>query len=589
MRLAFVIIAHEAPDPLIELAKTLTSEGDSVVIHYDRRSANEHFAELEKAFSGEQKVLFAPRVACGWGEYSLVQATLNGLETLAESGREFDYIYLLSGADLPLKSIATLRTFLAQHQGQKTEFIQSYPMRVKKWIVAGLEKERFIYRHFFNERRHPVYFNASWRIQRALRIKRKSPAKIDISLGSQWWCLRWETCIAMLDFIKNNPDVDRFFRTAWIPDESYFQTIIRQVVPPDRIANHSLTYFQFNDYGKPVVYFDEHFEMLRRQNFFFGRKAAASARVLRKRLLEVGRSGLVEDVDEAQIGCYTREYHAGRALRREPSPLFRSKGRPYNPPTADLPFLPRNILAIVTTSSAMRLSTGWVSPARSSLVHGDLFDEERIRFADQRPIFGGYREVDIGERDAFPFEFLSNLVAAGPETTGFCINVNAERRFAVAQGMASLRNAAILAMAPASLLDATLAEIDSHFLRFDAKRRMSSPEIMGCISTALLSVQKLRETAETLSRRSTVWFSNGGAPIQTVLNPQEDIPAVFADTAGFLLDSQAAWSARFTSHPLRSQVEDIIKDHGADHLWSGSLIVPSRTVPSLFTVTDEAL
>ena len=579
MRIGFIVIAHEAPGPLVELAQCLTSEGDSAVIHYDLRSSGEHFGALERAFSADRNILLAQRVACGWGEYSLVEATLNGLKTLVGSGKEFDYVYLMSGADLPLKPIATLRAFLGHHLGKKTEFIQSFPMKDRKWIVAGLEKERFIYRHFFNERRHPVYFKMSLQTQRFLGIKRKPPSQVDICLGSQWWCLRWETCIAMLNFIENNPEVDRFFRTTWIPDESYFQTIVRQVVPADKISNYSLTYFQFNDYGKPVVYFDEHFDFLRRQNFFFGRKTAASAARLRKRLLEVGSSGVVENINEGQIGDYTLEYHAQRALRRDPSPLFRSKGRPYNPPAADLPFLPRNILAVLTASSSIKLLTGWASPVRTTLVHGDLFDEHRIRFAEENWVFGGYRETDIGERNATPLAFLSNVIAAGPETTGFCININAERQLSVARDLTRLPNAAVLALVPGSLLDATLAEIDKHFLCFDSSRHLTSSDIMGCISTALLSAKKLRKAVDQLSRRVTVWFSNGGTPAQTVVNPQLAVPDALSEAAQFILQSQIAWSFSMNSHPLRGHVADVIRHYGADHHWSGALIVPKEHHP----------
>lgn len=582
MRIGFVIIAHEAPDPLIALAHALTSEGDIAVIHYDLRSSNVHFAALQHAFAGNKNVCLAPRVACGWGEYSLVEATLNGLRTLAASGQDFDYIYLLSGADLPLKPIATLRAFLGKHLERKTEFIQSYPMKSQRWIVAGLEKERFIYRHFFNERRHPVFFNNSLRLQRALRLKRRLPAQIDISLGSQWWCLRWDTCLAILAFIKKHPEVDRFFRTVWIPDESYFQSIVRNVVPAERIANYSLTHFQFNDYGKPVVYFDEHFDVLRRQNFFFGRKAASSARNLRQRLLDIGRSGAVEDIDEHQAGKSTMEYDALRSLRREPSALFRSKGRSYSPAASDMPLLPRNVLAVVTTSSAIRLPTGLASPAGTSLVHGDLFGEYRIRFANERPVFGGYREIDTGERDTSPFAFLSNVVAAGPDTTCFCINVSAERRFMVADCLRWLSNSAVLLWAPSSLVDATLAEIDSRLLIYAPSRQLTSSDITNCVSAALLSAQKLRQMSELLSQGATVWFANSGDSVKSLLNPQRELAEVFADSVAFFLESQATWTAVIRTHPLRSMVEDIVLHHGADRLWTATQIRPGERFANSF-------
>ena len=41
-------------------------------------------------------------------------------------------------------------------------------------------------------------------------------------IGSQWWCLRRRTIEMILDFLKQRPDVIRFFSTTWIPDETFF-------------------------------------------------------------------------------------------------------------------------------------------------------------------------------------------------------------------------------------------------------------------------------------------------------------------------------------------------------------------------------
>lgn len=579
IRIAFLVIAHEAPGPLIELAKTLTCEGDTVVIHYDLRSAQENYSTLEMAFHGNDNILLAPRVSCGWGEYSLVEATLSGLNAIRKSRREVDYVYLLSGADLPLKPIATLREFLGRHLEQKTEFIQSHPIRVQKWIVAGLEKERFIYHHIFNERRHPVYFNACWRIQRSLGIRRRRPAQLDISFGSQWWCLSWSTCIDIFNLISANPQIDKFFRTTWIPDESYFQTIIRLVVTPERISNYSLTYFQFNDYGKPVVYFDDHFDVLRRQNFFFGRKIASSARHLRDRLLEVGRSGVIEEINESLVGRYTIEYHAQRALRREPSSLFRSKGRYYDPSSADLPFLPQDVLVVITTSASIRLMAAPTSRVNEFILHGDLFEENNIRFADDRRTFGGYRSNDIGEREAFPFAFLSNIVAAGPDTTGFCINTSAEKRLKVVESLIRLPNTAVLALRPNSLVDATLAEIESRLLSFAPDRRVTTTEITNCISLALLSAQRLHHMVGLLIRNGNLWFSNGDCSLQTAVTPQEPLPSRFADAATHVLESHEMFMRHLIDHPMRQSVEELVRQRGAEHLWAATRIEP-RTSPA---------
>ena len=39
----------------------------------------------------------------------------------------------------------------------------------------------------------------------------------------------------ILDFTRQRTDVMRFFRSTWIPDETFFQTLVRHLVPESEI------------------------------------------------------------------------------------------------------------------------------------------------------------------------------------------------------------------------------------------------------------------------------------------------------------------------------------------------------------------
>ncbi|MGQ0484142.1 MAG: beta-1,6-N-acetylglucosaminyltransferase, partial [Hyphomicrobiales bacterium] len=259
LKLGFALLAHEGVEAVSELIDTLISDGDTVSVHYDGRSLMPDFLALNARYTQNPQVLFARRVPCGWGDFSLVQGTLNALAEFRRTGASLDYVYLLSGADLPLKSLRSLKTFLASHLHDRAEFIESVPLGPAKWVRGGLEAERFAYRHYFNERRHPLLFKHCWTLQRRLGLKRKPPPGLRISLGSQWWCLTWDTCRKILDLTAGDSRINRYFRTTWIPDESYFQTLVRRIAGADRLKGHSLTFYHFSDYGKPVVFYDEHY------------------------------------------------------------------------------------------------------------------------------------------------------------------------------------------------------------------------------------------------------------------------------------------------------------------------------------------
>ena len=130
------------------------------------------------------------------------------------------------------------------------------------WIKTGMKEARLIYRHFFNERRQPFLFYNSFQLQRYFGLTRKIPADLQVMIGSQWWCLRRQTIEKILDFVKKRRDVLRFFSTTWIPDETFFQTLVRHLVPAHEIQTRPLTFFMFTDYGMPATFYNDHYDLL---------------------------------------------------------------------------------------------------------------------------------------------------------------------------------------------------------------------------------------------------------------------------------------------------------------------------------------
>jgi len=174
------------------------------------------------------------------------------------------------------------------------DFIESFDFHDSDWIKTGIKEERLIFRHWFNERKHKRLFYASMAWQRKLGIERAIPADIQMMIGSQWWCLRRRTIEWVLDFCRRRTDVMRFFRTTWIPDETFFQTIVRHLVSAEEIRSRALTFLMFSDYGMPVTFYDDHYDLLLSQDYLFARKVSPEAEALKKRLGELYASTGVE-------------------------------------------------------------------------------------------------------------------------------------------------------------------------------------------------------------------------------------------------------------------------------------------------------
>lgn len=281
-QIAYILLCHKDPEGIIAQALRLTAAGDCVAIHFDARARPADHARIREALSGNPQVTFARRrVKCGWGEWSLVAATLEATRAAVEAFPDATHFYLLSGDCMPIKTAEHVRAWLER---EEADYIESFDFHGSDWIKTGIKEERLIYRHWFNERQRKKLFYASLNLQRKLGLTRKVPEDLKIRIGSQWWCLRRRTVEAVLDFIDRRRDVVRFFRTTWIPDETFFQTIVAQLVPEREIRSRTLTFLLFTDYGIPVTFHDDHHDLLLAQDFLFARKISPDAVTLKERL-----------------------------------------------------------------------------------------------------------------------------------------------------------------------------------------------------------------------------------------------------------------------------------------------------------------
>jgi hypothetical protein len=281
-KIAYILLCHKDPDAIIMQAERLTAVGDYMSIHFDARAKPEHFATIRKALKDNPNVTFShTRIKCGWGEWSLVQASLYAVESAVEAFPRATHFYMLSGDCMAIKTAEYAHRFLDEHD---CDFIESFDYFESDWIKTGWKEERLIYRHFFNERTNKALFYAAFNIQQKLGLKRDVPADIQIQIGSQWWCLRRQTIEAILEFTRKRRDVMRFFRTTWIPDETFFQTLVRHLIPEQQINTRTLTFLMFSDYGMPVTFYDDHYDLLLTQDFLFARKISPEAQELKSRL-----------------------------------------------------------------------------------------------------------------------------------------------------------------------------------------------------------------------------------------------------------------------------------------------------------------
>lgn len=291
-RVAFILLCHKDPAAIVAQVGQLTAAGDYVAVHFDASASAAAYRQLRDALADNPNVTFAQRrIRCGWGEWSLVAATLSAVQAAMARFVDASHFYMISGDCMPIKSAAYLHRFLDDHD---RDFIESFDFFHSNWIKTGFRDERLVYRHYFNERRQKRLFYAAFALQKRLGLTRAIPAELKMMIGSQWWCLRRATVALVLEFTAQRRDIVRFFRTTWIPDETYFQTIVRHLVPAAQIDARTLTFLMFTDYGLPLTLHNDHYEMLLGQDAMFARKVSDQAQQLRAALGALYASGQQE-------------------------------------------------------------------------------------------------------------------------------------------------------------------------------------------------------------------------------------------------------------------------------------------------------
>lgn len=287
MKVSFILLAHEAPEHLQPVIETLLASGSDVYIHHDakapfdlRRDAAAW--ELER-FPGQ--LFHADRVHVSWGEWSIVQATLNCMRLAREQEYNTDYFMLLSGSCMPVKPIHTLESFLQKNNG--IDFIEVVNAHQHRWITDGIQHERWEQFHYINWREHPALFSVVLDMQKKLGIKRQLPLKHTPFMGSQWWCLRATTVDPILTLIDKHPKLERFYHRTWVPDELFFQTMVGNLIPADNIRTEILSRYKFNSWGVPRVYYDDDVAELLAETTYFARKISHRAPQLKKTLQNI--------------------------------------------------------------------------------------------------------------------------------------------------------------------------------------------------------------------------------------------------------------------------------------------------------------
>ena len=402
IRLGVVMLCHNELAIAARMARVWVKGGAAVAIHVDAKTPVAEVAAMQAALADLPQAVFSRRHVCEWGTFSLVRATQDAAALLLERFPETTHVALVSGACLPLRPVADLCAYLAQHS--QRDFIESVTAEDVGWTVGGLNEERFSLHFPFAYRYQRKLFDRYVALQRALKLRRKAPSGVVPHLGSQWWCLTRQTLEAILTDPRR-PEFDRYFRRVWIPDESYFQTLAR--LHSRQIESRSLTLAKFDDQSKPYIFYDDHQQMLAESGCFLARKIWPRADRLYVHFPRPARDA----ASAAEPTPERLDRIIAQAVAR------RRLGRPGLYMQSRFPIRDREN---GKTSAPYAVLQGfaeifpefepWLAARIDADVHGHLFARHGVEFAGRGAIGPGALSDSAALRDLDPRSFVANLI-----------------------------------------------------------------------------------------------------------------------------------------------------------------------------------
>jgi hypothetical protein len=247
MRITYLILAHNTPNHLTRLVRALDSPNVDFFIHIDRKSDISRFRDR---LSQPNVAFLKNRIAIYWGDFSDVEATVRLIKEALKRTVQPNYLCLLSGSDYPLRSPQYIEDFFSRNWGR--QFINLVQMPCK---AVGKPIERLETYWLRTPSNCQLAIRAVGRLNQwntKFKLVRRDYLKalknVAPYAGSQWWALTTDACRYILAFIDSRPDVVKFFNNVYMPDESFFQTIIGN----SEFSKHVVRNLTFADWSRPT-------------------------------------------------------------------------------------------------------------------------------------------------------------------------------------------------------------------------------------------------------------------------------------------------------------------------------------------------
>lgn len=216
--LAAVVLAHRDAEHVRRLLRSLA--GVPVVLHCDSKAPLEVARAMVAGAGPDVRLL--PRTSGKLSSWSLVRIELAGLRAALQTSAA-SHIAVLTGADYPLVGLEELHQRLQGWSGRS--YMLSAPIPFERWSVprhpdggAWRTAHRFLTRGDDLVTVRGVPARLPWR--------RAVPFDLQLRASSQWKVYARSDAERLLRVVDERPDVVSFWRSTFIPEESFAASVL---------------------------------------------------------------------------------------------------------------------------------------------------------------------------------------------------------------------------------------------------------------------------------------------------------------------------------------------------------------------------
>jgi hypothetical protein len=234
MSIGFVLLTHHQPQQIDRLLAQLNKMFNypPIACHHDFDKCALSVDHLPKNIE-----FVRPHLKTKWGDFSIVEATVQGIKLLYKSVNSPDWFILLSGSDYPIKTATQILAEL--NSNQYDAYINHEKIRYKVYQEnpkISLIWQKLAYERYCGLKLFSIPFLGKRPYSRDLDIRIDYPLmtqffmpfddKFSCFVGDQWFYGNRRSAEYIIQFHEKNNAVTSHYRRRMFADESYFQTIL---------------------------------------------------------------------------------------------------------------------------------------------------------------------------------------------------------------------------------------------------------------------------------------------------------------------------------------------------------------------------